>query len=68
MNGPEHYRQAERLMAEIQPEWQPEYITANTRKAQVHAILALAAATALHSVTGSHEWAAVTGTSHAGSD
>ncbi len=67
MTGPDHYREAERLMAEINPEWQPEYTTVNTRQAQVHAILALAAATALrHSVTDSHTWAEVAGTKPAG--
>lgn len=47
MTGPEHYAVAERLLAEL-PEWRPETSTyANiVASAQVHATLALAAATA----------------------
>ena len=66
MTGPEHYREAERLMAEINPEWQPEYVTVNTSKAQVHALLALAAATALHGVIDHQHWFEAMGTRHAG--
>jgi hypothetical protein len=65
MTGPEHYHEAERLMTEIDPQWQADYITANTRKAQVHAILALAAATALHGVTDHQHWFEVAGAGHA---
>jgi hypothetical protein len=52
-------------MTEIDPQWQADYITANTRKAQVHAILALAAATALHGVTDHQHWFEVAGAGHA---
>jgi hypothetical protein len=53
-------------LAEINPEWQPEYVTVNTRQAQVHALLALAAATALHGVTGQRQWFDAVGTRQAG--
>jgi hypothetical protein len=65
MTGPEHYREAERLMAEISPEWQAEPITVNVRQAQVHAILALAAATALHGVTDHQHWFQAASAEHA---
>lgn len=50
MTGPEHYRKAERLIQEIHDEGveDAETETLFFREAQVHATLALAAATALH--------------------
>ena len=66
MTGPEHYREAERLMAEINPEWQPEYVTVNTSQAQVHALLALVAATALHVVIDHQHWFEAMGTQLSG--
>lgn len=56
MTGPEHYREAERLLAEVATDdggidfgdVGDEYVAA----AQVHATLALAAATALHKSEG----------------
>jgi len=77
MTGPEHYREAERLTAIARAEggasgglysWhetQPAMILA---EAQVHATLAVAAATALHSVTDSHEWHEAAGTKLSDSD
>jgi hypothetical protein len=71
MTGPEHYREAERLTAIARAEggasgglysWhetQPALILA---EAQIHATLAVAAATALHSVTDSHDWHQAAGT------
>ncbi len=64
MTGPEHYREAERLMAEISPEWQAEPITVNTRKAQVHAILALAAAAAVKTEHDQKAWIDAAATKH----
>jgi hypothetical protein len=58
MNGPEHYRKAEELLAAAgssAAEW-------SVKQAQVHAILALAAATALHGVTDHRHWFEATGT------
>jgi len=52
VTGPEHYRKAEELLGDAESsgaEWP-------VRKAQVHAILALAAATALHGVTDHQHW------------
>ena len=57
MTGPEHYAEAERLLAsardlrEPRPDagWMENEISAIQRQAQVHATLALAAATALAS-------------------
>ena len=50
MTGPEHYREAELLLAQItdRGEMPTEVVTATCQAAQVHATLALAAATALH--------------------
>ena len=62
MTGPDHYREAERLMAEINPEWQAEPIAVNTRQAQVHAILALAAATAVKTTSDERAWLDVAAT------
>jgi len=62
MTGPEHYRAAERLLSEIdQRRNAPLDITSRrVGQAQVHAMLALAAATALGS--GNRSWAEATGT------
>ena len=67
MTGPEHYAKAERL-AQVAEGDTPQLAIANAALAQVHAMLALAAATAL--VMGDNgstplraydEWAAVAG-------
>ncbi|WP_031166049.1 hypothetical protein [Streptosporangium roseum] len=47
MTGADHYREAERLAREADVEDAPEWVTARAALAQVHATLALAAATAL---------------------
>src|SRR6202012_5279778 len=62
MTGPEHYLAAERLLSEIdQRRNAPLDITSRrVGQAQVHAMLALAAATALG--TGNQSWAEATGT------
>ena len=60
MTGPEHYRKAEELLEAAESsgaEW-------SVKKAQVHAILALAAATALHGVTDHRHWFEAMGTQH----
>jgi hypothetical protein len=63
MNGPEHFRAAETLLAEA--ESQPGEASARSiAGAQVHAVLALAAATALHGVTDHRHWFEATGTQH----
>jgi hypothetical protein len=52
VTGPEHYRKAEELLEEAESSgaaWPAE-------KAQVHATLALAAATALHGVIDHRHW------------
>ncbi len=61
MTGPEHYLAAERLLSEIhQRSNAPLDITSRrVGQAQVHAMLALAAATALG--TGNRSWADATG-------
>ncbi|RBQ21532.1 hypothetical protein DP939_02150 [Spongiactinospora rosea] len=65
MTGPEHYRQAEQL-ADRAHHWtygdggDPVVGAALAAEAQVHATLALAAATAL-SVSASDDWIAVAG-------
>ncbi|MGC5027427.1 hypothetical protein ACLQ3K_21985 [Tsukamurella sp. DT100] len=72
MNGPEHYAEAERLLADVDPiggyNLTSEQIAALLTVAQVHATLALAAATAgqlameVHATTGdASEWDAVSG-------
>jgi hypothetical protein len=68
MTGPEHYRQAEELIAEARKvrrtggeEASDRFARAIT-EAQVHAILAVAAASALDSVTDSHGWHEAAGT------
>jgi hypothetical protein len=49
MTGPEHYREAERLLAETErtPEDSVRSVATVAAQAQVHATLALAAATAM---------------------
>ncbi len=73
MNGPDHYRESERLLGEVErtPDaWgeAAEYCRQQLAAAQVHATLALAAATAYRAVCDywsdedldtSREWAAV---------
>jgi hypothetical protein len=64
MNGPGHYREAERLLkeaaaADAEGGWQPvRWI----QLAQVHATLACAAATAVSSSLEARAWADVAGT------
>ena len=69
MTGPEHYREAERIMREmtiiedgrVQEVALPEAMAA----AQVHAILALAAATGVEATgAGGRAWAEVAGAPH----
>jgi len=66
--GPEHYRNAEQLLAQTEsPSWHAEDSPATLAEAQVHATLALAAATGLNdydggmSVTTYRAWRAVAG-------
>lgn len=60
VTGPEHYRAAERLAREAATEDAPEWVTARAALAQVHATLALAAATAMGLPAGSNEnWTAM---------
>lgn len=47
MNGPEHYRAAEQLLTQAGGDLGAEYAQGRTALAQVHALLALAAATAM---------------------
>ena len=61
MTGPEHYRKAEELLDDAESSG----ATWPVEKAQVHAMLALAAATALHGVTDHRHWFEATGTQHA---
>jgi len=64
MSGPEHYHAAELLLAEARE--QPGEASARSMAAaQVHATLALAAATALHGVSDHRHWFEATGTQHA---
>jgi hypothetical protein len=56
MTGPEHYRKAEELLEDAESSG----ATWPVEKAQVHAILALAAATVVDS--DNREWLDVTGT------
>ncbi len=55
MTGPEHYREAERLLAaaEVAPD---VHVSEVQQAAQVHATLALAAATAMVGDMTSGEW------------
>jgi len=64
MTGPEHFRAAELLLAEA-GEQPGEASARSIATAQVHATLALAAATALHGVTDHQHWFEATGTQHA---
>ena len=48
MTGPEHYRETERLLVQVDETVAPSEIPTVLAIAQVHATLALAAATALH--------------------
>ena len=52
MTGPEHYREAERLLIDAAGEFITEVGAAMAAVAQVHATLALAAATALNRTEG----------------
>jgi hypothetical protein len=63
MTGPEHYHAAELLLAEA-AERPGEASARSIAAAQVHATLALAAATALHGVTDHRHWFEATGTQH----
>jgi hypothetical protein len=62
VNGAEHYREAEELLEHSrQTSMLPEHQTAFLLAAQVHATLALAAATALRDSVGARSgWAEVT--------
>lgn len=53
MTGPEHYREAERLLAEAFDDSETASAKEILAEAQVHATLALAAATALNVASGS---------------
>jgi hypothetical protein len=68
MTGPEHYLAAERLLSEIDERRNAPLDITSRRvgQAQVHAMLALAAATALGS--DSRAWAQVTGTEVTGTE
>lgn len=51
MTGPEHYREAERLVGEVIDKELPDHVVRGyMATAQVHATLALAAATALRGI------------------
>jgi len=63
MSGPEHYHAAELLLAEAR-EQPGEGSARSMAAAQVHATLALAAATALHGVSDHRHWFEATGTQH----
>jgi invasion protein IalB len=58
MNGPSHYRKAEALLDEVDRNGSMAKIGAATAIAQVHATLALAAATALDPATDMTEYGA----------
>ena len=62
MTGPEHYREAERLLDEAADTSTNEAEAAIATRAQAHATLALAAATAVKSPTDGHAWVEVAGT------
>ena len=61
MSGPEHYREAEKLAALAATADRPKWATEYLRLAQVHATLALAAASALIPGRQADAWAEVTG-------
>lgn len=61
MDGPQHYREAERLIQAVTTD--PATASVLIAQAQVHALLALAAATAIGTTgTESRAWAAAAGT------
>lgn len=60
MTGPEHYQEAERLLTVCAGNRGSELDVVCTAAAQVHATLALAAATALATVTNIQAWQEVT--------
>lgn len=67
MTGPEHYQEAERLVAGILEGRYDESERPGSEMlaiAQVHATLAQAAATALHGVTDQRQWFDAMGTRH----
>ena len=63
-NGPEHYQEADRILAEIEatPSLSNETETSLALRAQAHATLALAAATAIDPDRQREEWRDVAGT------
>lgn len=62
MNGPEHYRKAEECLARAADTNQESLELYWTQAAQAHAMLALVAATAVHSPNGVRtDWAEVLG-------
>lgn len=71
MTGPEHYREAERIVRHAQGQ-EIEAAAVTLADAQVHATLALAAATALNDAQGGmtirerREWVAAAGTAKGG--
>jgi hypothetical protein len=64
MSGPEHYQEADRILAEIKatPSLSSEKQTALALRAQAHATLALVAATAIDPDRQREEWRDVAGT------
>jgi hypothetical protein len=66
MTGPHHYKRAEEILAEFQATTglPNEADTALAIQAQAHAILALAAATAIDPSGQRHEWHDVAGVRH----
>ena len=64
MSGPEHYQEAERILAEIEgtPALSNEIEALFAFRAQVHATLALAAATAIDPDMQRAEWREVAST------
>ena len=71
MTGPAHYNRAEQLLDEVERNFDqrgdvPERFRGKLAAAQVHAALALAAATALDSPVDARGWADVAGTKLSG--
>jgi hypothetical protein len=70
MTGPDHFREAERIMTEMtftqDGETRQLAFPEAMSMAQVHAILALAAATAQGGTVDARAWAVVAGTKAAG--
>jgi hypothetical protein len=66
MTGPYHYKRAEEILAEIEATnaVSKEAGTALAIQAQAHAVLALAAATAIDPGCQRHEWQDVAGVRH----